>query len=55
MDGLSSVIVPLYVYPSAGAWDAFHDVYDTLLLLFLLLITPGLTLFIPPGPHPSLA
>ncbi|KAI4943560.1 hypothetical protein J4E91_009197 [Alternaria rosae] len=26
MDGPSSVIVPLYVYPSAGAWDPFHDV-----------------------------
>jgi hypothetical protein len=28
MDGPGSVIVPLYVYPSAGAWDNFHDVYD---------------------------
>ncbi|KAI4622599.1 uncharacterized protein J4E87_006166 [Alternaria ethzedia] len=43
MDGLSSVIVPLYVYPSAGAWDPFHDVYDTVPLLLSLLIIPGLT------------
>ncbi|KAI4706654.1 hypothetical protein J4E89_008721 [Alternaria sp. Ai002NY15] len=41
MDGLSSVIVPLYVYPSAGAWDPFHDVYDTVPLLLSLLIRTG--------------
>lgn len=45
MDGLSSVIVPLYVYPSAGAWDPFHDVYDTVPLLLSLLIIPGLTTY----------
>jgi len=43
MDGLSSVIIPLYVYPSAGAWDPFHDVYDTVPLLLSLLVIPGLT------------
>lgn len=44
MDGPSSVIVPLYVYPSAGAWDPFHDVYDTVPLLLLLLVIAGLTI-----------
>jgi hypothetical protein len=38
MDGSGSVIVPLYVYPSAGAWEPVYGMYDT--------PTPLLSLFV---------
>jgi hypothetical protein len=32
MDGPGSVIIPLYVYPSAGAWEPVYDMYDAPIL-----------------------
>jgi hypothetical protein len=42
MDGSGSVIVPLYVYPSAGAWDPVYDMYETSVqLVFVTVFDQG--------------
>lgn len=42
---MSKVIVPLYVYPSLGAWSPLEDVYVSSILA-LTLVDPSSRLFL---------